>query len=354
MQRSQSRSGFTLVELLVVIAIIGVLIGLLLPAVQRARESARRTTCMANLKQVGLAVIGFSTVNKAFPAGQLETKRNGVTLKTVGWSALILDFIENSQIAVVSGSVADPNVSSPDSRFYLNAGLNSEWNRKATTSVLPFYVCPSTSRRHPVRASDNRIGDLNNDGDSLDIGEGEGLGVTDYAGCSGATPGYQQRYKMPPGSLTPYPTDNGIFPNTNYSTTTATQLRRVTDGLSKTILICEVTGRGSYPSQSFRGTWASGLNCVAIGPRSLTVKLVNPNVSPSPNGYNPLSPPAPNTLTDAGFMNSSNTQSLFSDHPGGAHVAMGDGSVRFVAETINDATLVAMTSMNGGETVSGE
>lgn len=328
--------AFTLVELLVVIAIIAVLIGLLLPAVQSAREASRRSSCANNLKQIGVAMHLYADANKRFPPGQLQIRIGGTLRKTVSWSAFFLEYMEQHAVAT---SQADVPVSSfgmeaPDSQLYLKAPLDSRWNRKATETLIPFYVCPSTSRRHPSRGADHRILDRNGDG-SLDPGEGEGLACIDYAGCSGAST--WTRYLVP-GTGSQYPADNGIFPNTAAtSMTQATTLAEITDGLSKTMLICEVTGRGIVSGRDYRGLWASGQNCVTVGPHLSGVAIINPEPSATP--------------ATAFFRNTANA-SLFSDHPGAAGIAAGDGSVRFLAAAIDDQIVIALASKNSGEAAS--
>jgi hypothetical protein len=253
----------------------------------------------------------YADANKRFPPGQLQIRIGGTLRKTVSWSAFFLEYME--QHAVVT-SQADVPVSSfgmdaPDSQLYLKAPLDSHWNRKATATLIPFYVCPSTSRRHPSRAADHRILDRNGDG-SLDPGEGEGLACIDYAGCSGAST--WTRYLVP-GTGGQYPADNGIFPNT------------------------EVTGRGIVSGRDYRGLWASGQNCVTVGPHLSGVAIINPEPSATP--------------ATAFFRNTANA-SLFSDHPGAAGIAAGDGSVRFLAAAIDDQIVIALASKSSGEATS--
>ena len=336
MLRSQPRRGFTLVELLVVIAIIGVLISLLLPAVQSTREAARRSSCQNNLKQVSLGMINFADSYRRFPPGQLQVTINGSMTKAIAWSAFFLPFIEQKQVEISDAPVASATVSSPDSKLYLKAPLNSVYNQKATATIIPLYLCPSTSRRHSTRNADNRIGDADGNG-TIDPTKGEGFACIDYAGCSGVSA--YSRYTLP-GTSTQYPSDNGVFPNTAATTMTqATQLRTITDGLSKTFLICEITGRGVYGT-AYRGMWASGQNCITVGPHSPSVAVINPE------------PKDGSSTVQAGYFRTSANSSLFSDHKGGAQVAMCDGSVRFLAESTSDAVVTGLASKSSGELVS--
>ena len=338
MSHQRRRRGFTLVELLVVIAIIGVLIGLLLPAVQAAREAARRSSCQNNLKQIGLAMANYADAKKKFPPGQLLITLAGTARKSISWSAFFLEFMEQNSIAISHADVPTGsfNSESPDSQLYVKAPLDSAWNRKAGSTVVPFYICPSTTRRHTTRGADNRIIDRDGNG-ILDPGQGEGYGCIDYAGCSGATPN-NARYTLP-GTTTQYQADNGIFPNlASTSMTQALSISRVTDGLSKTFLICEITGRGIPSGRDYRGLWAAGQNCITVGPTTPSdVALINPT---------PTSSPATAYFRNAASM------SLFSDHPAGAHVAMADGAVRMLAASTDDRVVIGLASREGGELVS--
>jgi len=328
--RPSSRSGFSLVELLVVIAIIAVLLALLVPAVQAVRESARRTQCLNNLKQIGLGMTHYASVEQRFPPGQQPVGNN----KTLSWCTFFLEHMEQNAIALTWDPVANENVESPDSRLYFRAKIDSLYNRKATNTVLPFYICPSTSRRHPTRGGDHRIGDTDGNG-ILDPGRGEGFACIDYAGCSGASASYT-RYRLPSGEM--YSGNNGVLLNISGGHVVA--LADIRDGLSNTLLLCEVAGRGTYGSdgRDYRGAWASGLNCVTIGPKLLGVPLVNPQPQEAGTGT-------------AYFRGTVNDNSLFSDHPGGANVAFCDGSARLISVDVDEAILVGLASRKGREIV---
>jgi len=330
--RRTSREGFTLIELLVVIAIIAVLMALLVPAVQSVRESARRTQCLNNLKQIALGMAHYASTEHRFPPGQQRVGNN----KTLSWSTFFLEHMEQNAIALTWDPVADETVEAPDSRLYFRAKIDSLYNRKATNTVLPFYICPSTSRRHPTRGGDHRIGDTDGDG-ILDPGRGEGFACIDYAGCVGATPGYS-RYRLPSGDL--YQQNNGVLLNTWNTETRMVALADITDGLSNTLLLCEVAGRGTYGSdgRDYRGAWASGLNCITVGPRLLNVPLVNPVPQASGSG--------------TAYFRADADQSLFADHPAGANVAFCDGSARLIAIDVDDTILVGLASRKGREIVS--
>ncbi len=325
--------GFTLVELLVVIAIIGVLIGLLLPAVQAARESARRMSCQNNLKQLGLGMQNFSSAMKErFPPGQLK-KSN---YPTVSWTAFFVDYIEQSQVQTTWEAVADADQPAVDSRLYLGAQLYKAVNRNAISTVIPTYLCPSTSREHESRSNDRII----------DSGDYEGAACIDYFGNAGANWSYwgitasSQRYPTPAGGQ--YPDLNGVLLNDDVPTISdGVQFRQITDGLSKTMLVCELTGRGykvtsgtRYP----RGVWAAGLNACSVGPEysaSSVKKIIN------------------DTRLDYVWNHSSkHGAALFSDHPGGVNVLMCDGSVHFLNETTSDPVILGLASRNVGEAVS--
>lgn len=326
----RAKAGLTLVELLVVVAIIGILVGLLLPAVQATRESARRGSCQNNLKQIGLAMANFADARKRYPPGQYQPK---VSWKYISWSSFFLEFMEQSEIQVTMSALpsgATETQDAPDSRLYVEgAQLTSRWNQKATSTVVSMYACPSTSRTHSTRTG-ARIRDLDGNG-VLDPAAYEGMACVDYAGCAGTTPtSVRARYKTPSGNS--YFGKNGVLLNgANTSLGDGVAVRQITDGLSKTILLFELTGRGVIGANAY-GPWASGRNCTSVGPNSATAPLVNP---------------------DAGFAWADEPYApLFSDHPGGAHVALCDGSVHFIADSVAETVVTGLASKDYGEAVS--
>ncbi len=211
----RSPRGFTLIEVLIVVATVGLLVALLLPAVNAAREAARRATCYNHLRQIGLALGTYHDSYGTYPTGCAE-----LTTKRIAWSLLILPRLEEQ-----------PTFAAFDQRYsYRNA-----INRLAAESVIPTYLCPSTARLASDRVED-RSGDRNRNGR---WDPGEDLGVIDYGGMAGsAFPGVMELM-------------NGVLIYDR-----AIAARDIRDGLSNTILVAEDTGRGA----SMDGEWSNGEN----------------------------------------------------------------------------------------------
>jgi prepilin-type N-terminal cleavage/methylation domain-containing protein len=132
--RRRPLHGFTLIELLVVLAIIGILIALLLPAVQQAREASRRAACANHLRQIGLALYGYHNAWKTFPTGGVEYRLPGAqhaSKRQLAWSLYLLPYLEQQALY----DAVD-----------LNQPFDSPRNAAAAATVLPFYLCPSTAR----------------------------------------------------------------------------------------------------------------------------------------------------------------------------------------------------------------
>jgi prepilin-type N-terminal cleavage/methylation domain-containing protein len=207
------RNGFTLVELLVVIAITGILLAMLLPAVQVSREAARRAHCASNLRQVGLGLLLYHDTRREFPIGCKD--RGG--LRTA-WSSHILPFVEQQDVW---------------NALDLSASYKSVKNRDAGGIVIPIYLCPSVTKFAPGRVA-NTAGDRDSNG-SYD--PGDWLAMSDYGGMF--------------GSGRTSPSDNGVL---IFERPVA--LRQVLDGTSHTIIVAEDTGRG----WQWDGEWINGEN----------------------------------------------------------------------------------------------
>jgi len=347
-------AGFTLIELLVVIAIIAVLIALLLPAVQAAREAARRAQCTNNLKQIGLALHNYESSNKTFPLPGQGSDYTAPVPDTMyvdgtGVHARILDFLEQSP---VYNSI----------NFSLDYNHLSGSNYTAYSTVVNAFICPSA-----VRGGGGGRDDKNDPNGAPFELAGPGYGVNDYGattyvdidpqgrtGQTGATP------------ITPFRNRasrvDGIIAHP------ATPISKVTDGLSATIMVLEDAGRDarfvserpeSYVSptqpnvsrpvpQGQRRAWRWGeANGVGLGVSGQINNKFRPMCATA--AYPQSGDSAFGTTNQAGA-----NQEPFSFHPGGANALFGDGSVKFLKESLSVVVLRQLISASGGEVVSSD
>jgi prepilin-type N-terminal cleavage/methylation domain-containing protein/prepilin-type processing-associated H-X9-DG protein len=357
MRSSTRRFGFTLIELLVVIAIIAVLIALLLPAVQAAREAARRSQCTNNLKQLGLSLHNYESTNGSFPPGGESTNFtvNPPATQFVdgGWSTLarILPFMEGGATYNTLNFNVDYNEAT---------GMNFT----GASAVVNVFLCPSAARSG---GGGRDSANTTNSPEEAVVGN-KGYGYADYgATCytdinpTGQSTGYS--------AATPYRLKaaraNGILKQGQ------TRIAEVIDGTSNTMAIGEDAGRDEsflspYTEGYYDGNGTNNRPILGQGPAGGTGaarrywRWAEPDgaygVSGAPNNKAlPMKETSlwPGTTGTAGNNAGANDE-LFSFHSGGVNALFGDGSVRFIKDSINLVTLRSLVTMGGGEVVSSD
>jgi prepilin-type N-terminal cleavage/methylation domain-containing protein len=326
------RAAFTLVELLVVIAIIGVLIALLLPAVQAAREAARRLGCKNNFKQIGVAILAYENTHGAFPPA----------FRLFSWSSWSTGY--NYTIYIL------PQLEQQDVynlyTFHNGAGTNYSWNYKggtidnlgASRRLMPTFVCPSAptpSARDGITAGD--------------------LGVIDYAACTiyrgfdgtGSTSirttlvntgRIKDRGAGFPATanwrsiLQPLVDDAASrveYPYLQPPPGEPMKMQDVTDGLSQSMLLCEDAGRPEY--------WVNGHKA---------------GTTPAENWADPDSWYWVHYTCNGGqVFNCNNSNEIYSMHPGGGLFLFGDGSVTYLPTDIEPEVFVSLYTRSAGDVV---
>jgi prepilin-type N-terminal cleavage/methylation domain-containing protein/prepilin-type processing-associated H-X9-DG protein len=331
MRHFSGRRGFTLIELLVVIAIIGVLVGLLLPAVQRVREAANRMSCTNNLKQVGLALHSYHDGNNRFPPGYVDANSNPSSTPDNdlgpgwGWASFLLPFLEQTNVqGQISYNVA------------VGVGVNTAISQQS----LKVFQCPSDGRQDPFPVYDSTFTTP-----IVTIAHGNYVGCNGWVECFNNAGGNYQSGVGNDGLVgNPGAGGNGLFfRNSRY------RMADVTDGLSGTIFVGE---RSSNHSPS---TWTGAV----AGGRCPAWMAVQP---PSPYSP-PPGPPYDNAdfgealvlahgnathLPNADFP-IFDPDTFYSLHPSGANFLFGDGSVHFLSSTINPYTYQHLCTIAGGE-----
>lgn len=329
------RKGFTLIELLVVIGIIAILIGLLLPAVQKVRAAAARMKCQNNLKQIGLAMHNHHDSHGYFP----YSKRSGSSAPNRSWAPDLLPFLE--QANVVSKANFDLDRNWYDGQVNGNAYPDGTWvpNMETARRHLAVFICPSTP--NPQRLQDK-----------IDTPRKTGA-CGDYFVPEGVDPAINS--ELPAGRQFPAGGNlAGILQPFPYQS----RITSIQDGSSNTILVGECAGREDVwrdgvmtPAYAYRGdsqcaraqggAWATNDNPYKIGVRKAWCASGGAGLTSLPP-----TPMRINRSNEHGYL-------YYSFHNGGAVFCFGDGSVRFLSDGIDLWTLAAMTTSQGGEVVTG-
>jgi prepilin-type N-terminal cleavage/methylation domain-containing protein/prepilin-type processing-associated H-X9-DG protein len=316
--------AFTLVELLVVVAIIGVLVSLLLPAVQQAREAARRMSCANNFKQIGLGLHQYHDALGRFPSAYVaETRHAGRDPDTfdgpqgLGWGALMLPYLEQGALL---------------QQFDLNLPCWHSTNAASASQKLKMFLCPSaTGNLTPafdVKAGGGRVlARFSRSNYVASAGQEEGWGddrLEDYSHIA----------------------DGPLYRNSR------TRIADVTDGLSQTVFV------GEHSSALSNKTWVGvvpGAMVCANDPQKFPITacdfaatLVNVHSGPAVGEIDPITGFAPIHPPNSPLCH---VCQMYAEHPSGANVLLGDGSVRFVSAMINQLTWAALSSRAEGDTV---
>lgn len=320
--KCSSRSGFTLIELLVVIAIIAVLIALLLPAVQQAREAARRTQCKNNMKQLGLALHNYHDTHNRLPPGGIHNRDgHGASPTSTSWGPswmpMILSYIDQGPLY---------------NQFDFSVPRAANYGTVVSTQI-PAFRCPTDSN------------------EKANWSNTSSFARTNYAGNGGAGATFIT------GDFDNFKRERGPF---NWSRAYGARFADLEDGTSNTILLGEIIA--GERSSDVRGAWAYPTGPFINGATRASSTSINPRIRLVPNGNalddNRRDRPA-NCNADVDDRQlrcvaggSDVVQTARSKHTGGVHVCLADGGIRFISENIDVNTWMNLLSMADGTPLS--
>ncbi len=320
----QRKSGFTLIELLVVIAIIAILVALLLPAVQQAREAARRTQCKNNMKQLVLALHNYESSHTTFPPSRLnpdvEIEDNaGKYSAYQSWTTMVLPYIDQGNLG---------------NQINYQAAWSSLQNRPAVSQQLSAFQCPSTP------GADRKDGHWvigAAAGDYGSVNEVKKKVYTDVLGVS--DPGTSSRA--------------GVL-----SKGVKNKIRDITDGASNSIIIAEAAGQPSVytadgPMNAARFALYSDDKIADLGGGNGPFEPADGTGWADPDCGFSINGATADGLDKYGpyMINRINVSEVFSFHIGGAQVGLADGSIRFLSENIDTSVFIGVCTRAGGEVV---
>lgn len=310
------RRGFTVIELVVVMAIIGLLIALLLPAVQSAREAVRRVACTNNLKNLGLAAHNYHDSHRTFPPGVLgplgPSMPQYAHLKHLGLGIFLLPYLEQHSL---------------DKQYRRDLSWFDPPNQRVVNIHLTIWQCPSAPGN---RMQNGAVPTVVPPPRDMFVGT---AACGDYAGMAAVDPELVTRglIHVPRGPLDPRGHFEGVFP-----INAARRLADIPDGATHTILMAECAGR----PQLWRGRKQVPNHWLSGGPWASRNVLWCRGASSDGSAF-----------YGTCAVNCTNDREVYSFHPGGANAALADGSVRFLGEGLDIRVLAALATRAGGEVV---